>query len=311
VLVVGISGKGNNGIDDSIARPLGKGFDQVEVFLGEYIREDRDEENSTPDLGLSLRHVGMIDGIDEILSTVRQQPLCLVEGCTSPTNGQALKRFLERQGKSEAEVHAIDLIDVQAVFDRFGIEMPDTNFFVGDATNLNGTYRDGSVDVVAQDFLLNCAPYTTHLPIMQEVSRILNPGGVGIICFTDHQCILGTEQITQQQAQRELGVTINPDAFCIRDLLPPERADDAGLYKAATDALTGRVLVNGSADKYTFVTEAGGNFEFFRPFSCFEDTVEKAGLRIAGMETSSGTDRNGITCVRYRTVLKKEPEARG
>ena len=294
------------GITDNIARPLGKGFDQVELFLEEYIREDRDEGTSTPDLKLSLGHVELIDGIEEILAPIRQEPLGLIEGCTSPTNGKALKEFLERHGKVSPEIYAIDLIDVKTIFDRFGIEMPYTSFFVGDATNLKNTYRDGSVDVVAQDFLLNCAPYTTHLPIMQEVNRILHPNGVGIICFTDNECILGTEQITQQQAQRELGVQINPDAFCIRDLLPPERAHDTGLYKAAADVLTGRVLVNGNGDKYTFVTEAGGNFEFFRHFSCFEDTVTEAGLSIVGTEKSSGTDRNGITCVRYRTVLKKE-----
>ena len=292
-------------IPKRISHPLGIGFDQIELFLKEYIRKDRDEKTSTPDLGLSLSHIEKIEGIEEMLSGIRQSPLCLIEGCTSPNNGKALKEFIEKIGINNPEIHAIDLIDVKTFLRNYGIEMPMTTFSVGDATNLRKSYSDSSVDVVAQDFLLNCAPYTTHLPIMQEVKRILTPQGKGLICFTDQQCILGQEQITYQQVQKELGLRFNEDAFCIRDLLPDDKRYDLDLKEKVLNELKGKVLVNGREDRYTLVTTDGGNFEFFQPFDSYQKILLQSGLEIEGMEKSSGIDRNGITCVRYRTVLRK------
>lgn len=179
--------------------------------------------------------------------------------------------------------------------------MPGVEFTVADATDLRSLYDDRSVDVVAQDFLLNCAPHPTHLPIMREVGRILKPNGLGLISFTDNRCLTGTEHITHDEFRGQYGISPNEEAFSLADLIPG--ADEA-LRQRLVREVGGRALVNGRADRQTLITTAEGNFEFFRPYGSFRDTFQEAGLRIVGEEVSSGTDRNGITCVRYRTIVQ-------
>ena len=290
-------------VSPEIAKPLGKGFDHVEIFLSEYIRQDRTEDSATPDLGLSLGHIQRISGIDSLLAGVNNNPLCLIEGCTSPTNGKALFEFLNRYGKKNPIIHAIDLIDVKTIFEQQGILMPNLDFFVMDATRLK--YNNESIGVVAQDFLLNCAPHNTHYQIMHEAHRVMQEGGVGLICYTDHQCVLGKERITEKMLKKEFGVSLNGDAFSVVDLLSQNKSKDNGLYNALLTGLQDKVLINGSEDRWTYVTPHGGNFEFFRPPESYENLFKKAGLKTVGMEESKGVDRNGITCVRYRTVLHK------
>jgi hypothetical protein len=285
-------------ISEDLERPLGKGFDNVPDFLKEYIRPERDEKQSTPDLGFSLGHFSKIEGIDQIIAPNLDNPLCLIEGCTCPTNGKALKNWLESHGAKKPQVDAIDLIDVGKIFEKFGIEMPDTSFFVADATNLRKNYKNSQLNFVVQDFLLNCAPHSTYNGIMNEVSRILKPEGLGLICFTDNKCIEHHEKITWDDV-RSMSLRPNKDAFCIRDLL-----DGRVSYEKAVSLIAGKTIVDN--DQHTFITKTGGNFEFFRPHNSFEKLFDDCGLKIVGEEESSGIDRNGITCVRYRTVLRKK-----
>lgn len=292
---------------NEIIKPLGIGFDQPELFISEYIRPDRKEEISTPDLSFSLSHVEKIEGIQKILDQLEVNPLCLIEGCTAPTNGIALKRFLTERGVKDPRIDAIDLMDVNALFRPHGMEIYETNFKVADARDLGGLYSTGSVDVVTQDFLLNCAPHSTYEPITREAARIMNPKGLGIVCFTDNQCISGCETLDENELKRLYGITIPSTAYCLRDAvrtLELSRRDEDQMVTELTRELAGKVLVN-SRDEYTLITTAGGNFEFFQPYNNFERLVEDVGLRIVGVNVSSGTDRNNITCVRYRTVLQK------
>lgn len=286
---------------------LGIGFDQPELFISEYIRPGREEETSTPDLSFSLSHIAKISGIQELLNQLDSNPLCLIEGCTAPTNGIALKRFLEERRVRDPRIDAIDLMDVNALFRPYGMEIYETNFRVADARDLRELYSTGSVDVVAQDFLLNCAPHPSYDPILREAARIMNPNGLAIVCFTDNQCVLGCETIEPDQLRRRYGINVPRDAYCLRDAvrtlrLPQE--DEDTLVKELTQELKGKVVVNGM-DEYTLITNAGGNFEFFEPYENFQRRVEDAGMRIYGVNVSSGIDRNGITCVRYRTVLQR------
>ncbi len=291
-------------ISEELARPLRKGFDAVHVFLHEYIRADRHEAISTPDLGLSLGHIEHIGNIGELVSEVREKPLCLIEGCTSPTNGQALAQFMARQNKPDATVHAIDLIDVKSIFDGYGITMIDTDFFVADACDLRDNYKNNSVDVIAQDFLLNCAPFDSHKPIMQEANRIMHPQGIALICFTDHNALMSAEELTYSQLETEFGLTYDQSAFCLRDLLPENHSDAD--FEDYFNALNTKVLVDDTKTRYALITKDGGNFEFFRPFSAVHKLFDDTGFRIVGLERSSGKDRNGIVCVRYRAVLKTD-----
>jgi len=291
-----------NEIDEKLAKPLGIGFDNVWTFLQEYIRPDREEGTSTPDLTFSLEHVKRIPDLDELVRRVGQNPLCVIEGCTSPTNGSALKQFVESYGIMNPEIHAIDLIDVKSIFEHHGIPMPDLSFHVADARDLSSLFGTGSVGIVAQDFLLNCAPYSTHLPIMQEAYRIMNQDSIAIVCFTDHQGPANNGLVSYREIELEYDVKFCDEAFSLKDLIP---SDDEGLLQRMQEELAGKVIVNSKEDNYVLVTEEGGNFEFYRPFESFEQMFRDASLRITGIETSSGYDRNLNLCFRYRTILKK------
>jgi SAM-dependent methyltransferase len=308
-VIYGIGDKdGENGdpgkIPERLAKPLGKGFDEVECFLSEYLRPDRDEVNSTPDLGFSLGHVEKIDGIEQILHGIDQNPECLIEGCTSPTNGKALKEFLEKYKKSVEQVTAIDLIDIKGIFDKHKLDMPYTKFRVADATDLKEMYNDASVDVVAQDFLLNCAPFSSQKPIMQEVARVLKPNGIGIICFTDNQCVMQREQVTVEQFEDRYKIKFKDDAFSVSDLLKKNGHTPEITREELLKEMTGKVVVDPAKNRYTLITE-NGNFEFFQPFSSYQRLLDESGLKMVGQEISSGTDRNGLTCARYRTIIKR------
>ena len=248
-------------IDENLAKPLGIGFDNVWQFLREYVREGREEGTSTPDLTFSLDHFREIENMEEQLNGIRERPLCVIEGCTSPTNGLGLKQFLESYSIDNPEIHAIDLIDVETIFTQHGITMPNLVFHVADARDLSSLYDTGSVDIVAQDFLLNCAPYTTHLPIMREAHRIMNLDSVGFICFTDHQGPANNELISYSEIQEKYGVLFNDEAFSLRDLVSQSERGEY-LHQRMQEELSGKVIVNEKEDNFVLVTKEGGNFEF-------------------------------------------------
>ncbi|MFH1400036.1 MAG: class I SAM-dependent methyltransferase [Nanoarchaeota archaeon] len=290
-------------IDEKLSKPLGIGFDDVWTFLHEYIRPDRSEGSATPDLTFSLGHVDLIPQIGEMVRRVGDDPVCLIEGCTSPTNGRALDRFLRRHGATRPTVHAIDLIDVKSIFAEHGIDMPDMAFHVADARDLSGLFSAGSVDVVAQDFLLNCAPYATHSPIMREANRVMGPESVAFVCFTDHRGPANESMITYDEFEMKYLVPFKESAFSLRDIVTGR--DDDGLLQRMRRDLAGKVIADEAQGRYTLVTGAGGNFEFYRPFDAFERLFAQAGLMIEGLEESSGRDRNDNLCFRYRAVLRK------
>lgn len=282
--------------------PLGKGFDPYSFlnFLSVYVQSQKGDD-TTPDLRATMPHFEKIDGIAEMLGGLPRKPLCLIDGCSSPYNGTALKRFMQRHG-FDPTIHAIDLTDFEWALGLGGIGMKDMKFMVEDATATS--YPDASVDLVHQDFLLNCSPHRSHLKIMGEVARILQPEGVALVCFTDNQCVMSNGKkrtlIAHSRFADRFGIPFDRDAYCISDISPTRTAE-------LRDELTGKVIVSNDSDEFTFVTESG-NFEFFSAFSTYARIFQSAGLTIKGASIDRNADRQGLPCVRYRVVLKKLSE---
>jgi len=278
--------------------PLGKGFDPsaVSAYLRVYIQPEKDD-NTTPDLRTTLPHFKNIESFGESLRSLGTNPLCLICGCSSPYNGQALKQFLSKYGISP-DIHAIDVTDFQWVFGLASIQMEDVVFKVEDAAATS--YGDSSVDVVVQDFLLNCSPHRTHEAIMKEVARILSPDGIALISITDDGCVAPKGHLNRPISYRQLralsGIEYNPDAYSIREMAPE-------MANTLINMLRGRVITSKDKEISTLVT-ATGNFEFFRHYNSYVRIFKSVGLKVVGHDVDISRDRQNLDCVRHRLILK-------
>ncbi len=128
-----------------------------------------------------------------------------------------------------------------------------------DASSLHAI-ESGSVDVLVQDALLNRAPHCLHEAIMEETARVLRPGALAFIGFTDHQGLGARFRLRHPRP----GARIQG----LRELPPALRE---GLFQDA-------VLLEADPARLTLVTAPSGNFEFYFPCQWVTNLYQRQGL---------------------------------
>jgi hypothetical protein len=279
------------------ARPLGKGYSEIMQMVLSYAVAGKSAGN--PTLSHSLDRIRLMPDLKRILGRLAKEPLCLIQGYSTPGNADALSQFIHDYIGSYPRIETVDLYDLPHLYDVLDIEMPEMIYHIADAAHLDHLYQDGSVDLVVQDFLLNCIPASRHEPLLQEVSRILKPDGLGVISFTSSEALELSSALSTTQLQTGYNLTWDSHAY-----------DLAGMGKvnpseSSLDHLIGKLVYHQPTSEFIYVAKTGGRFEFFRSKEEMFALFEKWGLHLLAFDTSQGSDDHGLTCVRYRCILAK------
>ena len=277
-------------------RPLGKGYEGFQEFFSRYCAASNDP-NSNPELATGLNSFRNTEA-KELIGRIGARPVCLIQGITCPRNGLSLRQFLSESGAEEPEIHGIDIMDVEAIARESGTELTHVSFAVGDAAGMHA-WANGTVDVLVQDHLLNCAPHGSHEAILAEAARVLSPTGVMIFNVSVDPEAQNT-RLSWCEAQRLLGTQLSDEAYCLRDIVGDERVEEL------RSRFAGKLIAHGSQRRELLVTHPYGNFEFYRPWDTIEQALERAGLRLILINPVPGTH-----CVRYRTLVERIPENLG
>ena len=187
--------------------------------------------------------------------------------------------FSSITGKPAPRIETVDLYDLPHLYSVLDIEMPDMAYHIADASHLEDIYPDHTVDVVVEDFLLNCIPASRHEALLREVARILKPGGLGIISFTSHETLKIGEAWSTEQLRAEYHLDWNPQAYDLSDI---ERYNQAG---GSLDNLKGKLIYNKPTSEFIYVALAGGRFEFFRSKEEMLALFEQCGLHLGSPQT--------------------------
>lgn len=281
---------------EALCRPLGMGYEDYPSLLQQYVYPNI-EGDRTPDLSMSLAGIQQagITGVIHLGQT--DNPCCLIQGITCPRNGTALREFLKSHGIITRTILAIDIANIAEVLAAMDLHLPDVQFSVADAANLS-SFSNGSIQVLVQDHLLNCAPHKTHEGIIREAARLLDTRGFMILNFSVNPSAPEKLIWTRQEFETRIGVCFNYQAYCLSDL---------GLNKSNQGRLAmeqNGAIVRLDENHTIIVTPPSGNFEFYFPKSELEETLSRYNLRFALVTSENGIDRNGFACVRYRTIVR-------
>ncbi len=276
-------------------KPLGRGYAHYGKYFLQYCPKPLPPD-SNPELAGNLNALMVREALD-IMSSLPPRPRCLIEGITCPRNGTALRQYLRQAGIAGPEVHAIDIMDVQAVAIAAGCELADLEFSVGDAAHLD-KWADGSADLLVQDHLLNCAPHAIHRRILREARRALSPSGILILNFSANPDMGADNTIGFDRAERLLGTAWNPNAYCLNDVVREER------WAGLADQLLGKLITEGDGFRQVLVTQPYGNFEFYFPLETLERALDEFGLEFAYLTGSDVPQHNGGRCRRYRALVR-------
>lgn len=284
------------GLSDALCRPLGLGYEDYPYLLQQYAYPVV-HDGRTPDLGASLAGLQQAGVSGAVNLGFIDSPCCLIQGITCPRNGTVLREFLQTHGIVAPNILAIDVADIAAVLGALNMQLPDVQFSVADAAHLS-SFANGSVQVLVQDHLLNCAPHTTHEGIIREAARLLDPRGFLILNFSVNPSAAENLIWTRREFETLIGASLDDQAYCLGDL---------GLEKSNP----GRVIIEQigamvrlNKNRSIIVTPPTGNFEFYFPKSELEECLERYHLRFIFVTNESGIDRNGFTCIRYRTIVR-------
>jgi SAM-dependent methyltransferase len=291
-------GKVDQAFPQHAARPLGKGYSEIMQMVMSYAVKGKDGGN--PTLSHSLDRFRQIPGLKKLLAGLRPEPLCLIEGYSTPGNAGALAEFLQEITGALARIETIDLYDLPHLYEVLGLPMPCMTYHIADAAHLEHLYPDGSVDLVVQDFLLNCIPASRHEPLMKEVGRVLKPGGIGIISFTSSESLDRNSAISTDELQARHRVAWNPLAY---DLDGMEKSNPA---ENSLAHLTGKIVYHPATSEFIYIAAIGGRFEFFRSKDEMFSLFERNGLRMMSFDVARGSDDHGLVCTRYRCLLARE-----
>ena len=270
---------------------------EFDEFLLRYDPARRPAGDRPPDLADSLAALARAPGLAAALAGLPIRARCLIEGYAGPANASALRDFLAARGHMVRSLTAVDLHDVPAAYARLGLPAPDLRFIRADACDLSPHLADASVDVLVQDFLLNCVPLARAPRLLAEAARVLEPGGVAILSFTDDTGARRCPRFTSDELASRWGLGWAPDAVHLRDL----GADESRL-PALLAALAGGVITRPPAPGCAFVTAPHGRFEFFTPLEHTVGLLDAAGLEVRLMTTETGRDDQGLVCVRHRCL---------
>lgn len=285
------------------ARPLGKGYSEIMQMVLSYAVPGK--RSGTPTLSHSLMRVRRMREIKKHLAGLAQEPLCLIQGYSAPGNASALRQFLYKINKSLPRIETVDLYDLPQLYEVLGFETPRMRYHIADAAHLDHLYKDGTVDMVVQDFLLNCIPASRHEALLKEARRILKVGGRGIISFTSSEALDLSSAVSTARLQADYHFQWNSEAY---DLAEMERINPSA---ASLDSLQGQLVYHPATSEFIYVATTGGRFEFFRSKEQMFSLFEKCGLRLLSFDRSKGSDDHGLSCIRYRCILTRQSAAGG
>jgi len=280
------------------ARPLGKGYSEIMQMVLSYAVVGKNCGN--PTLSHSLERIRLMPDIKKHLAGLAKQPLCLIQGYSTPGNAEALRQFVHGLNESFPRIETVDLYDLPHLYEVLDLKMPCMRYHIADAAHLDHLYDNGAVDLVVQDFLLNCIPASRHEPLLKEVSRILKPGGLGIISFTSNEALELSSAMSTAQLQTDHNLTWDSQAY-----------DLAGMGKVNAsegplDYLMGKLVYHEATSEFIYVAMVGGRFEFFRSKEEMFSLFEKCGLHLLSFDSSQGSDDHGLSCIRYRCILARQ-----
>jgi SAM-dependent methyltransferase len=297
--------KSTNGqIPESVWKPLGRGYDQFPDFFLQYCSRS-DASNSNPDLAISLNAFATSKAAS-LIRNMGPQPRCLIQGIACPRNGTALRRYLLQIGITDPTIHAIDIVDVAAVAHATGHELTDLEFSLRDASRLFD-WAHGSVQILVQDHLLNCAPHADHEAILREAARVLSPGGIlmlnfSLLDFSGNQ--MGNEcWLNWSDAERLLGTRLSDEVYCLKDIV-----GDGRRLAEVKPLMLGRVIADYKLDRQVEVTYPHGNFEFYFSMRDLKRLLERVGMRFCLRYRSKVENLGGPRYVRYRTLVRHAEE---
>jgi SAM-dependent methyltransferase len=280
------------------ARPLGKGYSEIMQMVLSYAVAGKTAGN--PTLSHSLERVRLMPDLKQHLAGLAKEPLCLIQGYSTPGNAEALRQFIHEINESFPRIETVDLYDLPHLYEVLDLKMPCMRYHIADAAHLDHLYEDGVVDMVVQDFLLNCIPASRHEPLLKEVRRILKPGGLGLFSFTSSEALELSSAMSTAQLQTDHHLTWDAQAY---DLAEMEKKNASA---GSLDYLRGRLVYHQPTSEFIYVATSGGRFEFFRSKQEMLALFERSGLDLLALDVSQGTDDHGLTCTRYRSILAKK-----
>jgi SAM-dependent methyltransferase len=290
----------SHGFPAHSARPLGKGYSEIMQMVLAYAVAGKSAGN--PTLQHSLNRFRQIPGVEGPFAKLTKHPLVLIEGYSTPGNAAALRQFLVDLGKSEPRLETVDLYDLPHLYAVLDIEMPDMVYHIADASHLGEIYADHSVDVVVQDFLLNCIPASRHEPLLREAARVLKPGGLGLVSFTSNETLKVGSAWSTERLRHERRLEWDPQAYDLSDI---EKINQGG---EPLDYLKGQLIFNPATAEFIHVAVTGGRFEFFRPQAGLFSLFRQCGLQLISSDVTQGSDDHGLACTRYRCLLIRDPQ---
>jgi hypothetical protein len=273
-----------------LTTPVAVGYANPDAYLAQNERRNAKDAERRFSLGFALARWQAELPRGFLSGHIGTSPRCLIQGSASADNVDALIAFLQHQGITRPDIHVIDLIDLEAL----GHIQEPARFHRADAADLSRVFADASFDLVLQDHLLNCAPVPTYRPILAELARILHPGGLALLHYTDPSEFPPAHG---KDLHARLGMDGN--------------VHHVQLSAAECEALIplgpARRLV-AIGDGVVMVTLPSGNLEHFIPFEAFEALLGAVGLTVRQRHIVRLIDSEGLACQRNHCLL--EPSAR-
>lgn len=257
-----------------------QGYAEPALYLQRCERRNDDDAQQKFSLKFALNSWRTELASGWLASRLGMKPRCLIQGSASAGNVDSLIRFLHDQGIPAPEIHVIDLIDLKGL----GYADPRAQYHRADAADLSDLFVDGSLDLLLQDHLLNCAPVCHYDSILAEVRRILDPAGLAFLHYTD--------------PSRFPSARGNSIEHLISSEGPKYRLDMTDSMLQACFSMSPAERLIETADGFIIVTLPFGNLEHFIPFDSFAARLTRAGLKLESRRIVNIIDGEGLDCRR-------------
>lgn len=270
-------------------------------FAARYLLNTKQYSAQAPTLKMSLTAFDKASAFQWPIDITNTRPSCLIQGYTAPQNESDLRSFLASKLSNEINITAVDKMNLPVIYEKLGVEFPRIEFFQMDASELWSTLKSRHFDLLIQDFILNCAPLSKSRAIVTEGARLLKPGALAFISFTDNSNFLAKEALTPHTLLHNCGVRWNSNLTSLEQLL--DHSQEAKVFDRQD--LLGKVIYDQALDHYTVITNPTGRFEYFAPLKETLSHFDEAGLRVLHRVNLESVDYSGLMCSRHHCLLVK------